>query len=141
MCKEIELIKAKFFKIAKQIKAQPKNVFFYETKQDFGYPHIEYINETYCYVVTEKGEEIQRRFTKNPDELLFWLVTDLTRAEALEYELKHRDISEDFRRKYFLRHLELLAKIEPKWAEREKVVLNKILEEHPFTDYKQPHFL
>jgi hypothetical protein len=72
---------------------------------------------------------------------LHWLFLDLTRAEAQDYELKHRDNNEDFRRKYFLKHLELLHNINPKWAEIEKSRYNKILVDNPFSDDKQPRYL
>lgn len=141
MGKEIDYIKEKYFKIAEKIKAQPKNVFFYETKQDYGYPYIEFINNTYYYIVTERGIELERKSTTDSDELLRWLILDLTRAEAQDYELTHRDNSEDSRRRYFSKQLELLQIINPKWAGIEKARYNKILAEHPFTDDKQPRDL
>jgi hypothetical protein len=138
MGKEIDLIKRRYLEIAKKIQAHPKNIFFYETKQDCGYPHIEFKNSCYYYIVTEKGIELQRKSTSDADEILYWLVLDLTKAEAQDYELKNRDSSEDFRRKYFWKFLELLNKINPQWAEIQKSYCNKVLITNPFMDDKQP---
>ncbi len=55
---------------------------------------------------------------------------------ALEYELAHRIESEDFRRQYFRKDIELLESVDPKWAERRRQEYERILAKHPYDDSK-----
>jgi hypothetical protein len=84
--------------------------------------------------VTERGQELNRRITSDPDELLYWLVSDLTWAMASDYELAHRVTNQDFRRLLFKKHLELLAAINNGWSQRKQVEYDRVLVEHPFCD-------
>lgn len=138
---ELELIKTKYIKIAEELKAPSEYVFFYQSPQDLGYSHVEYNNGVFYYVITERGMELERRSTSNPDELLYWLVYDLTFSMASDYELHHRNKSEDSRRVLFTEHLELIGKINGVWAEKTRVDYNKVLVDNPFNDNKQPRYL
>lgn len=109
---------------------------FATTAQHDGSPHIERNENTFFYVVTERGQEFERRTTSDPDELLYWLVSDLTWAMASEYELQHRFAEQDFRRLLFKKHLELLSRVSSQWSERKRVEYDKVLDEHPFCDGK-----
>jgi hypothetical protein len=141
MSQELEKIKEQYARIAKTINAPLKFINFYDKPQDLGYAHVEYKDGFFFYVVTEKGMELERRKTCDENELLFWLIRSLTSDMASEYEKNNRDNSEDFRRKYFSKNLEILKAINPKWAEIERHRYNTILVNNPFSDNKNPRFL
>ena len=134
MKKEIENIKNKYYMIAKKINAPVESLHFYDIPKDLAYPHIEYENGEYAYVITERGIEFERRITSDPDIILFWLINSLTFELASKYELNHREESKDSRRLLFKHQLELLEKINPEWAKIEKEDQDKILKNYPYDD-------
>ncbi|WP_145251952.1 Imm63 family immunity protein [Aeoliella mucimassa] len=78
--------------------------------------------------------ELQRQTTADAEELLFWLVTDLTCAMATDWELRHRIEGEDFRRQQFRKHVELLSLVSEEWCQRQSQAYERILAEHSFRD-------
>jgi hypothetical protein len=104
------------------------------TPRHDGSSHIESRDGGWDYVVTERGSEFERRRTTDPDEVLFWLVADLTWGMALEYEFTHRRAGQDFRRIMFAKRIELLNRVNPQWANRVQEEYDRILVEHPFVD-------
>ena len=92
-----------------------------------GSPHVEYEGDELHYVITERGSEYERRKTKNPDDILFWLVSDMTFSMASDFELNNRIETEDFRIQLFSKDLELLNSINNNWAEKLRVEYNKLL--------------
>lgn len=94
---------------------------------------MEYIGGEFHYVVTERGSECGRRKTPDAEELLFWLVSDLTWAMALDWELEHRIQGEDFRRQLFRKDIELISQVNQDWAHQKREKYQKILGE-PFDD-------
>ncbi len=130
---DLSAIKQRYYKIARQLRAHAKHVQFSTTPQHDGSPHIEYVGDELHYVVTERGQEYERRRTKDPDELLFWLVSDMTRGIASEWEPEHRIENEDSQRQFFRRHIELLGQVEDEWASRMKAKYEMLLgEPYPF---------
>ena len=104
------------------------------TPQHDGSPHAEHQADTYFYVVTERGNEWERRTTNDPDELLSWFVRGLTGELAGTWELANRVPHRDSRRLRFQRHVELLRGIRPEWAEAQHADYEAVLAEHPFDD-------
>ena len=104
------------------------------TARHDGSPHIEVRDGGWEYVVTDRGCELERRRATDQDDVLFWLVTDLTWGMAVGYELKHRRGGEDCRRVIFAKQLEWLHAVRPAWADRERSRYDRILAEHPFVD-------
>jgi hypothetical protein len=102
--------------------------------QHDGSPHAEHKNGTYFFVVTERGAEYERRQTTDPDELLSWFVGGLTGELAREWELKNRVRSQDSRRLWFKKHVELLRAINDAWAEAQEREYRDVLTSHPFDD-------
>lgn len=102
-----------------------------------GSPHIEAVDGGWEYVVTERGSEIERRRTTDPDEVQFWLVADLTWGMAVGYELKHRRGGEDCRRVIFAKQVELLNAVNPAWANRVQERFDRILAENPFVNHPE----
>lgn len=103
-------------------------------RQDDGTPHIELVDGRYHYVVTERGSEFERKIAESEDELLYWLMSDVTISIALELELNNRVQGQDSRRQWFPKNIELLSLLSTEWAHRKESEYVKILAEHPFRD-------
>ena len=103
-------------------------------RQDDGAPHIEFVNGKYDFVVTERGLELERQTAETEDELLYWLLSDVTTGIASEFELDNRVLGQDSRRQWFAKNVELLARLNPEWACRKESEYAKILTDHPFRD-------
>lgn len=103
-------------------------------RQDDGAPHIELVGGKYDYVVTERGLELERQTAETEDELLYWLLSDVTTSIALKLELENRILGQDSRRQWFAKSIELLARLSPEWARRKESEYAKVLGEHPFRD-------
>ena len=132
--KSISAIKAHYHSIARRLGASSTHVHFATTPQHDGSWHVELDGDRFCYVATERGQELERKKTQDPDELLYWLVSDLTWTMAGDYELAHRVPGRDPRRLRFQKHLELLADVDPEWSQRTQAEYDRILAEHPFCD-------
>jgi hypothetical protein len=98
-----------------------------------GSPHVE-VTDAYYWVVTERGQEIERRRTMDVDELLYWLLAGLTFSMAIEYELTRRRTGEDTRRQWFAKEVELLEELSPDWADRKRREQAETLKRHPYQD-------
>ena len=99
--------------LAKRIDAPEIYLPTYNHSEDGARPHIEKHGNEYHWVVTERGEELQRRKTKELKELLFWVFDMGTCEMAVKLEVKHRNEKEDFRIQMFRIQEELLKKIDP----------------------------
>lgn len=130
----INTLKSRYYAIAKKLNAPSKHVLFAMTPRDFGYPHIEVHGSEYHYVITERGEELERRRTTDSDELLYWMTSGITRKMASDWELAHRVEGEDSRRLLFQRDIDLLSRINAGWAERKKAEYDEVLEANPYFD-------
>lgn len=104
------------------------------TPQHDGSPHAEHKDETYFFVVTERGSEFRRREKTDPEELLSWFVRGLTRELASEWELQNRVPHQDSRRLMFKKHVELLQNINESWAKTQQDEYTDVLTSHPFDD-------
>lgn len=130
----IERLQIEYDNFCQRILPAEEPHLFLTERQNDGSPHVEIGENEYYYVVTERGSENSRRATKEKDELLYWMLSDLTFWMAVEFEVKHRMEKRDFRRMLFARQLELLNKVNPKWADKRQKKINEILLEHPFED-------
>ena len=106
----------------------------YGTSEDFARPHIEVDERFYYYVVVERGQELDRKWALSLDSLLEFIFDDITFGMAFSYELKHRIETQDCRRIGFAKQIELLERLNPRWAERKAARHQAILREHPFND-------
>jgi len=100
--------------------------------QHDGSAHVEERGGVFSYVVTERGQEFERRVARSEDEMLYWLVSDEVLDLASRYELEHRVPGQDSRRLMFQRELELLEGLEPAWSERKRIEIEAILKEYPY---------
>jgi hypothetical protein len=103
-------------------------------RQDDGAPHIEIVDGSYHYVVTERGSEYERKIAEDEDELLYWLMSDVTTSIALELELNNRILGQDSRRQWFAKNIELLSRLSAEWAGRKRSEYMQVLAEQPFRD-------
>jgi hypothetical protein len=103
------------------------------TPQHDGSAHVEEEGGVFAYVVTERGQEYERRLTRDEDDLLYWVVADETFELAGRYELQHRVPGQDSRRVLFQRELELLRRLSPAWSDRKRAEIDAILKEHPYS--------
>jgi hypothetical protein len=102
----------------------------------FGDPHIEIDDRGYHYIIRERGREHERRTTEEFDELLYWLMADITFQIAVDYELHHRVPNQDFRRLLFETQLNLLKKINADFHKRRKEEINEFLIDAPYNYIK-----
>jgi hypothetical protein len=127
-------IRSRYYAAAKRLNAPKEMVRFATQPTTDGGPHVERVGDAYVYAVWERGTELERRVTQDPDELLYWLVSALTFEMACQYELSHRVPGKDSRRPLFEKQLELLRLVNQAWSERKQIEFNAILREHPFSD-------
>lgn len=113
----------------------PTSATYYRTEPSHdGSPHIELFLTEYHYVVTERGSELERKVTWDPDELLYWLVSDIGFGLAGKFELEHRVPDRDSRRLMFAKQIELLGAVNAAWADRKRREIAAILEMNPYND-------
>jgi hypothetical protein len=101
--------------------------------RDDGTPHIE-VDSAYHYVTCERGRELQRKSTSDPDALLRWIASDMARSIAGHLEAGTRRPHQDSRRQLFRYWRERLASLDEVWAARLDDEISAILEKHPFVD-------
>jgi hypothetical protein len=132
--KTLPEIEAEVQTLAQHIGASANGLPTYGYSRDGGYPHVEVDSTHYHYVVVERGRELKRKTTTVLDELLYWVLADVTHSMAFSYELKHRIKDQDPRRKAFAKQIELLQLISPAMAARRASELEEILKRYPYDD-------
>ena len=135
--KSIEYIQNELGRIGKILCGESKPAYLFSVAASpthSGAPHIEIVGNEYHYVVTERGSEYERKITKNIDDIIYWLVSGDVGDLARTWELKNRVESQDSRRLWFKKELELLEKVNPDWAARKEAEQRQVLSEHPFSD-------
>ena len=128
-------IKAEVDRRAALIGASGRVLPTYGHSDDFGYPHIEVDERGYHYVVVERGNELERTTTPSLDELLYRIFNGVTFSLAVNYEVQHRIAGEDCRRQIFRHQIELLSRLDARWAARCSKEKGRILRENPFRDF------
>lgn len=102
---------------------------------DGGRPHIETSDGVYCYVVCERGRELERTLFVDENELYYLALRDATAQVAGDRALAARgDELRDSRRERFRLHEDLLRQIEPEWGMRVSQEYAAVLRRHPFDD-------
>jgi len=98
-------------------------------------PNIEVDNlGLYNYVISERGEEYERKITSDLNDLLYWIFASVTFSMACDYELKNRIDEKDFRRIMFAKQEDLLGVLNKDWKEKERKGHQSILNNNPFDD-------
>ena len=98
-------------------------------------PNIEVDNlGLYHYVISERGNEYERKITSDLNDLLYWIFSVVTFSMACDYELKNRIEDKDSRRIIFAKQVELLGLLRKDWEEKERKEHESILLNSPFDD-------
>jgi len=116
---DLQTIEAQVRDLAGQIDAPAIYLPTFGYSEDGARPFVQ-IDSAYHYVVEERGQEIRRNSTNDPDELLYWIFDDIASAIASDWELKNRREDEDFRIQWFTKRMELLRGLSPAWEQRWK---------------------
>lgn len=99
------------------------------------HPFIEVDNLGYMYfVISERGQENERKKTLELDELLYWIFSSVTFSMACDFELKNRIEDRDCRRIIFEKQEELLGILSNTWPQKENEEHKRILRNNPFDD-------
>lgn len=101
-----------------------------------GDAHVERVDGAWHYVVTERGAELHRRVAKDEDELLFWLMDDVTGSisHRIRPSILDRLLGRDPRRRKFATHVRLLGRLNPAWADAKKAHHAQVLQQYPYRD-------
>lgn len=101
-----------------------------------GDAHVDVVDGVFNYVVTERGAELHRRVAKDEDELLYWLMDDVTSSISWRRKpsLLHRLLGRDPRRRKFATHVRLLERVNPAWALRTQAHYDDVLRRYPYRD-------
>jgi hypothetical protein len=127
-------IKDEVTRLAQVLGASGNDLPTYGHTRDSAHPHIEVDDQSYHYVIVERGQELERKSTSDFDELLYWVFEDTTHNLAFAYELKNRIEDQDCRRIAFPKQVELLGLISPHMAARQANEIEKILAVAPYDD-------
>ena len=130
----IEQIQIEYNEYCRRINPAILNALIQTTRGDDGTSHLEITDDTYHYIATERGLDLSKKSTRDKDELLYWLVSELAWGLASTYEFKNRIKGQSFRRVLFAKTIENLNKANPAWAERKQKEFDAILAIHPFND-------
>jgi hypothetical protein len=130
----LQEIKNRVEELAQKINAPNHMLPSYGSIKYDALPYIEIDNlGLMYYVVFERGLELERKMTDQLDELLFWIFAPVTFWMASQYELEHRNTSQDSRRIMFSKQLELLGQLSEKWKVQEQEEHQRILRVAPYS--------
>jgi len=121
--------------LANRINAPENLLPTYGRSRDGAHPHIEIdSSRALHFVVIERGEELERKTTKDLNELLYWIFDSITFSMSVDFELKHRIRTKDSRRIMFAKQEELLGILDISWQQKQHEEHKRIIKENPFVD-------
>jgi hypothetical protein len=85
---------------------------------DAGYPNVLRRDGEWVWEVHERGKLLQRRTSRDEDDILYWIFVDVTRWMGSERARKHPTSAEDSRVGWAGPTLELLGRLDPRWEAR-----------------------
>jgi hypothetical protein len=80
--KTVGEIESRFRELASRFDVPDYLRAFHTTRQHDGSPHFEQAEEEFHFVATERGEELGRRRTSDPEEILYRLPDSVRRHAA-----------------------------------------------------------
>ena len=128
--KEIQELQDEYNKLC--VKLGLKGQFKVNPQND-GASHVEFNNNTYYYIKTDRGVEFVKKITVDKDEILYWLISEVIWKYSLQYELEHRIDGQDARRIRFNKEIELFNQINIDWSNKRNREIEAILEINPYT--------
>lgn len=135
MADEIKQLQIAYNALCQRIDPMEGEYTILTEREDVGVPHVEFENGQYHYIVTERGLDLSRRSTADINEILYWMLYDLTFWMGSAYEFKNRVEGPDCRRMMFAHWLEQMQKADQAMADRLKLDIERILAENPFVDH------
>ncbi len=134
MREELKTLQAEYDRLCQRVKPCEHSYTFLTERQDNGSPHVEYADGEYHYIVTERGLDLERRSTQDVNEILYWMLYDVTFWMGVAYELKSRIEGPDCRRVIFAHQLDLMKRADHPMAERLEKKIAITLAANPFID-------
>ena len=128
----IATIRKKVREYGNKINAPTELLTVRASSNHLGTPHVEINGAGYHFIVCERGNELDRRTTKDIQTLLYWIFKLIVFKMASDYELQNRKSGEDFRKVLFAKQLELFEKLDTRWLALKQKELEGILNEHPY---------
>lgn len=125
-----ESIKLRFDAIVSVLPKHPPGQHLFELSRypsSDGAPHIELHEGRLDYVICERGSEWERRTARDEDELLYWIVTDITHELSFAWAAQHPIPWLSQRRRAFSKEIRLLRRINTAWAKRHAAEHKRIL--------------
>jgi hypothetical protein len=130
----LDEIKKKVYELAMKIDVPSNLLPTYGQQIWDAHPYIEVDNLFMYYIISERGEEYERKMTDNIDELLYCIFSSVTFSMASDHELKNRIEDKDCRRIMFAKQEQLLGQLNDNWREKKSAEHQSILKTHPFDD-------
>ncbi|MGF1923763.1 MAG: Imm63 family immunity protein [Bacteroidia bacterium] len=128
-------IKKKVNELALKINAPTNLLPSYGQQTWDAHPYIEVDSLGFMfYIISERGQEYERKMTNKIDELLYWVFANVTFSIACAYELKNRIEDKDCRRMMFDKQEQLLGQLNDNWRQKENAEHQSILRTNPFDD-------
>jgi hypothetical protein len=119
---------------ARRIGASRHDLPTYGVSHDGGQPHVEVDGALYCYVVVERGNELQRHSSASYDDLLYWIFRSVTHSMAFFWEMTNRVEDQDCRRIAFPKQIELMTRLDREMGKRLEKEIAEILQRAPYDD-------
>lgn len=127
-------IRKKVKKLAKIVNAPLELTKVSGSPDWMGGMYVEVDSSGYHYINYERGMEYERCTTKDFQELLYWILKDITYDIASNYELLNREPNVDLRRLLFRKWIELIGTIDAEFQKRLDEDITKILKDAPYVD-------
>jgi hypothetical protein len=102
--------------LARQIDAPTYLLPTFEHNEDGARPEVRVDEAGYHFVIIERGKELQNKAFDLLEDLLKEVFESITFSMAVEYEVRHRLVNQDFRIILFAKQVELLTKLNGTWA-------------------------
>lgn len=139
MTNKLAELQRRYNALAQRVSPTPTSEYMFLTvRSDNGAPHVEYVNGEYRYMSTERGLDLSCQTTADPDEMLYWLVYDLTFWMGVKFEFEHRVEDQDGRRIMFAHWRKLMQQADEGMAARLEIDIAEILDENPYLDQATP---
>lgn len=130
----IEDIQNKVLELGRVIAAPASLLVVSDKPASDGVPFIQFLDNQYRFIVSERGVDVSDFVTSSLDELLYFIFSRIASSIGYSYEAENRIYDQDYRRLSFSRRIELLEMLNMEWAKRERACICTILEEAPYDD-------
>jgi hypothetical protein len=131
------LMTERMLHLAKIIDASPESLPGFSPR-DGAIPFGKVSDGEMHWITVERGQELERRTTRDLNEWLCWVFVGVTRDQAWLWERRNRIDYVEPRLSAFCRHLELLARLDEGWANAELAGYRKTLERSPYSAEDYP---